>query len=126
MFLPSLGPSWNRENREQETFVGSSPWIPLHLSVVRVMFLLALVTTSHNFFSPLLINKLYSSQSIVKMCSNSDFFQADVDNDGSDFDLNSLIEGDVDDDNYVSPRDEGARTPVVQSYYAPLKVRNFI
>ena len=57
------------------------------------------------------------------MCSNSDFFQADVDNDGSDFDLNSLIEGDVDDDDYVSPRDEGARTPVVQSYYAPLKVK---
>ena len=87
----------------------------------------SLVTTSHKFFSPLLINKLYSSQSIVKTCSNSGIFQADVDNVGSDFDLNSLIEGDVDDDDFVSPRDgDGASTPVVQTYYAPLKVRNFV
>ena len=47
-----------------------------------------------------------------------------MDNVGSDFDLNSLIEGDVDDDDFVSSRDnEGASTPVVQTYYAPLKVR---
>ena len=86
----------------------------------------SLVTTSHNFFSLLLINKLYSSQSIVKTCSISGIFQADVDNVGSDFDLNSLIEGDVDDDDFVSPREgEDASTPVVQTYYAPLKVRNF-
>ena len=88
---------------------------------------MSLVTTSHNFFSPLLINKLYSSQSIVKTCSISGIFQADVDNVGSDFDLNSLIEGDVDDDDFVSSRDnEGASTPVAQTYYAPLKVRNFV
>ena len=87
----------------------------------------SLVTTSHKFFSPLLINKLYSSQSIVKTCSNSGIFQADVDNVGSDFDLNSLIEGDVDDDDFVSSRDnEGASTPVAQTYYAPLKVRNLL
>ena len=53
------------------------------------------------------------------------FFQADVDNVGSDFDLNSLIEGDVDDDEFVNARDEESRTPVV-SYYAPLKVRTSI
>ena len=88
---------------------------------------MSLVTTSHKFFSPLLINKLYSSQSIVKTCSNSGIFQADVDNVGSDFDLNSLIEGDVDDDDFVSSRDnEGASTPVAQTYYAPLKVRNLL
>ena len=63
----------------------------------------------------------------MKTCSISGIFQADVDNVGSDFDLNSLIEGDVDDDDFVSPRDgEDASTPVVQTYYAPLKVRNFV
>ena len=58
---------------------------------------------------------------------NSLILQADVDNVGSDFDLNSLIEGDVDDDDFVPGRDEDteaadSRTPVV-TYYAPLKVR---
>lgn len=47
-----------------------------------------------------------------------------MDNVGSDFDLNSLIEGDVDDDDFTAARDdEDARTPVV-SYYEPLKVRS--
>ena len=55
------------------------------------------------------------------------YFQADVDNVGSDFDLNSLIEGDVDDDefgeNFTNKEDrEESKTPVV-SFYEPLKVR---
>ena len=55
------------------------------------------------------------------------YFQADVDNVGSDFDLNSLIEGDVDDDefgeNFTAKEDrEESKTPVV-SFYEPLKVR---
>ena len=46
---------------------------------------------------------------------------------GSDFDLNSLIEGDVDDDefgeNFTNKEDrEESKTPVV-SFYEPLKVR---
>ena len=50
-----------------------------------------------------------------------------MDNVGSDFDLNSLIEGDVDDDefgeNFTNKEDrEGSKTPVV-SFYEPLKVR---
>ena len=84
--------------------------------------------TRYNFtqvFLAIVNQQTYSSQSIVKTCSNSGIFQADVDNVGSDFDLNSLIEGDVDDDDFVSSRDnEGASTPVAQTYYAPLKVRN--
>ena len=47
-----------------------------------------------------------------------------MDNVGSDFDLNSLIEGDVDDDDSIANRDdedEDSRTPVV-TYFAPLKV----
>ena len=50
--------------------------------------------------------------------------QADVDNVGSDVDLNSLIEGDVDEDDSIRD-DEGSRTPVI-SYYAPLKVKTVI
>ena len=46
---------------------------------------------------------------------------------GSDFDLNSLIEGDVDDDefgeNFTNKEErEESKTPVV-SFYEPLKVR---
>ena len=37
--------------------------------------------------------------------------QADVDNVGSDFDLNSLIEGDVDDDEYGEENREEPKTP---------------
>ena len=44
-----------------------------------------------------------------------------MDNVGSDVDLNSLIEGDVDEDDSIRD-DEGSRTPVI-SYYAPLKVK---
>ena len=46
-----------------------------------------------------------------------------MDNVGSDFDLNSLIEGDVDDDSIANrdDEDEDSRTPVV-TYFAPLKV----
>ena len=56
------------------------------------------------------------------------YFQADVDNVGSDFDLNSLIEGDVDDDefgeHFTNKEDrEESKTPVV-SFYEPLKVRH--
>ena len=58
--------------------------------------------------------------------NNIFYFQADVDNVGSDFDLNSLIEGDVDDDefgeNFANKEDrEESKTPVV-SFYEPLKV----
>ena len=48
----------------------------------------------------------------------------------SDFDLNSLIEGDVDDDDFgeqfSASREEAeeSKTPVV-TYYAPLKVCTF-
>ena len=49
-----------------------------------------------------------------------------MDNVGSDFDLNSLIEGDVDDyefgENFSNKEDrEESKTPVV-SFYEPLKV----
>ena len=53
-----------------------------------------------------------------------------MDNVGSDFDLNSLIEGDVDDDefgeNFTTKEDrEESKTPVV-TFYEPLKVRDKI
>ena len=57
--------------------------------------------------------------------------QGEVDAEGvaSDFDLNSLIEGDVDDDDFgeqfVPTREEDSKTPVV-TYFEPLKVRNLI
>ena len=51
------------------------------------------------------------------------YLQADVDNVGSDFDLNSLIEGDVDDEDSAEDNDQDSRTPVVRTYYEPLKVR---
>ena len=58
------------------------------------------------------------------LLNNLLFFQADVDNVGSDFDLNSLIEGDVDDDEFGDNKAEReeSKTPVV-SFYEPLKVR---
>ena len=43
-----------------------------------------------------------------------------MDNVGSDFDLNSLIEGDVDDEEFGDRED--SKTPVL-SFYEPLKVR---